>query len=1416
MGNKKVEINRRDYGGEGVGDQEAQEPNWSIVSSAPNGINEDYDAVDLQNIALAETDQSVASYHRAKIIDDWVEWYRDAQNLSDTNSAQQTIYKFLQSNPNNLSGNDLKIVKQLRRASLRPFAWDHSFFNAREDFTGKTWANATQFFNLLKGNAFDVDADGDGQLDSVWLDFGQEPFRLSDGRFIKPLAAIRCIDLGGRVNVNAHGSLAHMFGNSPRTAFDSQPVGLGYGPADVRLDAVLTNQEIDEIFLGKDQSNEKGNQIYRRLAARHGRYGGGVPPSNNPEQLPGSSNDEDNDDTNSAMGLVNSKATLQPTDYWSRYSIGLENGHPRFETWYGRTNDRVNSPYELNLFDLGNVTPFVPLDGATRDDQPFAATELESILRTRDPDNASLLPQRLLGTFLHDLSKLNLITTESWDTPAIIGDIPANLGGSNLEIKRGLKLNLNRPFGDRIDNDNDSIVDEPDETTDPYFISNASGWNLTRGQTISNQPGRDVAGLRSRQIMANNLFQLMLNLQSAANLPYQNDGLDNDLDGDIDERDEILITIRELAQWAVNVVDYIDSDAIMTPFKYGSGILPDEDVVWGCESPDLIVTETIAFHNRGIADTDISGEDDANEDEGTGTKTTDGNSPRSDEDFDQIKLPQGSVFVELHAVRDRDAESLPKELYSKVGGKWNLDLGRKLNNSTAPVWRLSFSELAENRNENNDPFAILHDIDPANLNTEADLNFRPTDASDAEKTYSHPRGIATDRYVYFTAAANLDDFEIGKSHKPNRFNTFRPSAAVSIQCGDYLVAGPRSTTYFGGTEGNDEYSKQVINVQSGGVQIRWLDESVDSTLGFPESKGVVLVADSPPHMSNHEIGLNISEPVANQYLENQGQSYYPSTTLPTDSPFDYLASSPLADVESRKQGTHFNESTVFVERLADPTRPYEPDAESTDWNPYIVVDFMPIDLTVFNGESSDPDPNVGSDKKWYVQTRQRGFDAWIDQKQDGKDVELFSRDKALNDPTNAVFSENPWRPCSPWEKNDDTWQERPPQPEESTEESTDAYFKYDIGASYDDWVPTHTLGWCNLSQGKRNSGYPSRPFSWIVWKDGPLANPYELLMVPRTSASRLLTDYRDVGSLTDADKNNTNADGDPAPFGVDESQPFGATRPGHHLLPLTSITDRPVDKDNPVTPVSDSLSRLFGYVRTPSPFVGVREELTGDNLPTLFRPPFNQTETYREPGRINVNTIRDPKVWGAILGDQDPDNLVMEPSWADMKTDLLNSTSVGTASGQRRGAETNRSTTLFADADKKDGQGDPIVGEPLFSTPANSDSQFDPEHSSWFRFGPLIRASANTTARSEVYAIWVTVGLFEVEPVGQGLMPAGVGPAIEAYPSGYKILQEYGSSSGDMKRYRGFYIFDRSRAICYDPGVDHNVDEGILIERFVE
>ena len=84
------------------------------------------------------------------------------------------------------------------------------------------------------------------------------------------------------------------------------------------------------------------------------------------------------------------------------------------------------------------------------------------------------------------------------------------------------------------------------------------------------------------------------------------------------------LTAHRIAQWAINVVDFRDADAIMTPFEYDvnpfNGWQPmdgDPDtndapagpadqerrLVWGAEYPDLLLTETAAFHNRNVKDT---------------------------------------------------------------------------------------------------------------------------------------------------------------------------------------------------------------------------------------------------------------------------------------------------------------------------------------------------------------------------------------------------------------------------------------------------------------------------------------------------------------------------------------------------------------------------------------------------------------------------------------------------------------------------------------------------------------------------------------------------------------------------------------------------------------------------------------------
>ena len=91
---------------------------------------------------------------------------------------------------------------------------------------------------------------------------------------------------------------------------------------------------------------------------------------------------------------------------------------------------------------------------------------------------------------------------------------------------------------------------------------------------------------------------------------------------------------RWIAQWAANVVDFRDRDSIMTGFEYdlqpfvdvdGDGrtwdvdgdLTTDDDgpgppifrgKVWGCERPELLITETMAIHDVRTEDLNSDGE----------------------------------------------------------------------------------------------------------------------------------------------------------------------------------------------------------------------------------------------------------------------------------------------------------------------------------------------------------------------------------------------------------------------------------------------------------------------------------------------------------------------------------------------------------------------------------------------------------------------------------------------------------------------------------------------------------------------------------------------------------------------------------------------------------------------------------------
>jgi hypothetical protein len=79
------------------------------------------------------------------------------------------------------------------------------------------------------------------------------------------------------------------------------------------------------------------------------------------------------------------------------------------------------------------------------------------------------------------------------------------------------------------------------------------------------------------------------------------------------------------------------------------------------------------------------------------------------------------------------------------------------------------------------------------------------------------------------------------------------------------------------------------------------------------------------------------------------------------------------------------------------------------------------------------------------------------------------------------------------------------------------------------------------------------------------------------------------------------------------------------------------------------------------------------------------------------------------------------------------------------------------------------------------------------------------------------VGYFEVLEAPD-IRVTGWSPAVQqaVYPEGYQLGAELGSDTGDITRHRAFYLFDRSIPVGFERGRDNNVEDAILLERFIE
>jgi hypothetical protein len=280
----------------------------------------------------------------------------------------------------------------------------------------------------------------------------------------------------------------------------------------------------------------------------------------------------------------------------------------------------------------------------------------------------------------------------------------------------------------------------------------------------------------------------------------------------------------------------------------------------------------------------------------------------------------------------------------------------------------------------------------------------------------------------------------------------------------------------------------------------------------------------------------------------------------------------------------------------------------------------------------------------------------------------------------------------------------------------------------------------------------------------------------------------------------------------------------------------------------------------------------------VFRPPFNVLSRFREPGRININTIFHPRVWAAVLdpnpgadgawgdvtvddngngftddltefgymnanGFRTSDDICRGPSWdwlirsrrsydgsagfgqdgvlASQATATIPSffgnpfrAAVGwdllqgiNTSQKDADAGLLRSHKLSGGSQNKEALFATVYDPGLVTPPPGTAPHIDPNRS-YFRYEPLHRLGNLVTTRSNVYAVWLTIGYFEVERPDT--------PDPVKYPDGYRLGREVGEDTGRITRNRAFYIIDRSIPVAFEPGQDHNVRDTIMLRRIIE
>ncbi len=247
---------------------------------------------------------------------------------------------------------------------------------------------------------------------------------------------------------------------------------------------------------------------------------------------------------------------------------------------------------------------------------------------------------------------------------------------------------------------------------------------------------------------------------------------------------------------------------------------------------------------------------------------------------------------------------------------------------------------------------------------------------------------------------------------------------------------------------------------------------------------------------------------------------------------------------------------------------------------------------------------------------------------------------------------------------------------------------------------------------------------WMPWPNRPFVSSAELTLVPRRHALGMLQTYT---QLTPAIPTGTAA----GAIGI---------------------------------PIAPQL--LFDAVHVPTRFAGIHQSYTNDlsGATGIFSTgsnaitTVNQLSSFREPGRVNLNTVPSDDVWNAVVGGALTSPVVSRTA-----------ATISTAPAQN----------MYATLSLASGTGTTIVSD---ATSAQLAVNLNPLHGIY----TATRLANTATPRSNVFGVWIT------------------------------LRESVANDPDSVKYHRAFYVVDRSIPVGFEEGKDYNVWDCVRLRRIIE